>query len=259
MNKRVRFQAVKNLPEGTSGPELSRIIQAGRDSLKASGFTAVMDVDVEPCLPMGTLDPAFGDEETVLLKRGNYEVRCPAFPKAAEYVRVVRISDMQEVVYWDRAEWQEDGEECECIGAIFGIMSQVMSGAPASAIECCSSIQPEKADAKKCPKCNGDGMAVKENWTGRGSSMERCPLCNPIQPPAPPVPAAKPWKFRALRKGTRVMCRKPIADGHTEIKHGSVVRFERKELSDAYLVKLDGVRKPVYFHRDDVQKAPKGV
>lgn len=72
------------------------------------------------------------DEYTIVSSPdGRYEVRTDTFPNPASYLRVVDTSGKveKETVYWNREEWQEDGETCECIGAVFAVIGQVARGA----------------------------------------------------------------------------------------------------------------------------------
>lgn len=60
-----------------------------------------------------------------------YQVRVPAYPKECEYIRIIKVDcdgkGEEEVVYWDRKEWQED-PDLNCIGAIMGAMAQITQG-----------------------------------------------------------------------------------------------------------------------------------
>jgi hypothetical protein len=62
-------------------------------------------------------DVDHGDESSVELANGR-ELRCPAFPKECDYVRVVQ--DGCELAYWDIDEWAES--PAEVMGAIIGAM-----------------------------------------------------------------------------------------------------------------------------------------
>jgi len=71
--------------------------------------------------------------ESVILRRDGLEVRTPACPEPCDYVRVVQVKadgTEREMVYWDRAEWQEDAEDgvTGAMGALMGAIKSVADG-----------------------------------------------------------------------------------------------------------------------------------
>ena len=72
------------------------------------------DIEVEHALD--NLDNDYGEECVVAIVGTARELRCPAYPAACEYVRIV--IDGFELAYWDQAEWGR--APAEVMGAIFG-------------------------------------------------------------------------------------------------------------------------------------------
>lgn len=69
------------------------------------------------------------DHPTSHIETYHYEVRTPAYPKTVDYIRVVKVKQYtsEEIIYWDKLEWQED-QDLSCIGAILVTINEVDRG-----------------------------------------------------------------------------------------------------------------------------------
>lgn len=66
--------------------------------------------------------------ESVIIRNNTtgIEVRTPPFPEMS-YIRIVDSVTEEELVYWNKDEWQNDPNEC-CIGAILGACKAIFDG-----------------------------------------------------------------------------------------------------------------------------------
>lgn len=84
------------------------------------------DADVSHAL--ASLGADYGAECSIPIFGSAREIRCPAYPEACHYVRIV--VDGLEICYWNHDEWQSDPEDV--IGAVIGAAKGGVRGCTAT-------------------------------------------------------------------------------------------------------------------------------